>query len=155
MKLRIRIDLWVLALLGVSLVLLGSGECTSGHGPFGGLSIEGVSDDATVAPTDETPEDRVARLRERLEEIDDEIQLRDIEQDQILRKSWNRTGDESPESVQRMVKRYEQLEEEILDLRAEKEALKEALRIELSKQPIKIFTLTPEHLAEAERKRGK
>ena len=84
-------------------------------------------------------------LEEKLEEIDDTIELKEIEQGQLFFKAMRGLTDESPANLQRMQKRIETLEDEISELRVERDALMNEIR----EQPIRIITPNPTQLLQA------
>ena len=100
------------------------------------VEIEG---NATSPLADVSPEDRPAELKVRLDEIDDAIELKEIEQGQLVLKIWDGALTESPRSLQRMQDRAEALELEIMELRSERDVILGEIR----KQPVPIVTLTP------------
>ena len=147
MRLRLRMEHLAFALLGagVALVLVANvGQVRAVT--FDYLSLDSITNAGRVNSAVLTPEDAPNKLEERLEEIDDAIEVREIEQSQLLGKAIKGALTESPETLQQMRKRVETLEYEIIELRTERDAVMDEIR----EQPIKISTLTPAQLSDLE-----
>ena len=142
---RIRIEHLVFALIGAAVALL----AVANVGPVRTVTLDYLAVDSlgvseSLSSIASTPKEAVDEndLEDKLADINDSIELREIEQGQLLGKAITGALTESPESLQRMKQRAETLEEEIIELRAERDAIESEIR-KLPPQPVQIITPPP------------